>query len=86
MKATNVLLNDDHSIFGTMIHLAHAALVPSAQEAWDRPVAGGPRWLARLDRWAAAARQRDRERFLAESADVFDLERRLQALDRRPYF
>jgi hypothetical protein len=86
MKATNFPMEDERGIVAVMIQLFHAALAPSAREAWDPPVARRPGWFERFDRWAAAARQRDRERFLAESTDVFELERRIQALDRRPYF
>jgi hypothetical protein len=79
-------MEDDRGIVAVMIQLFHAALTPSAAEAWEPPVARKPSLFERFDRWAAAARQRDRERFLAESRDVFELERRMQALDRRPYF
>jgi hypothetical protein len=40
----------------------------------------------RLDRWFAKTRQRDRERYLAQARDVFELETRIRALDRRPYY
>jgi len=86
MKATNFPMEDDRGIVAVMIQLVHAALTPSAREAWDPPAPRSPSWFERFDRWAAAARQRDRERFLAESSDVFELERRMQALNRRPYF
>ena len=86
MKATNFPMEDDRGIVAVMIQLFHAALMPTAREAWDPPVARRPSWFERFDRWASEARQRDRERFLAESKDVFELERRIQALDRRPYF
>ncbi|HET9045508.1 MAG TPA: hypothetical protein VFO33_01015 [Casimicrobiaceae bacterium] len=90
MKATNYWMeDDDRGIFALMIHVFSAALAPSAREAWDSPaVPATPKlgWFERFDRWAATLRQRDRERFLADSKDVFELERRLKALERRPYF
>ena len=89
MKATNFPMDDDRGIVSLMIHLFHVALMPSAREAWEGPavpVAPKPGWFERFDRWASAARQRDRERFLAESQDVFELERRLKDLERRPYY
>ena len=42
--------------------------------------------LERLDRWLAHARQRDRERYLAQARDVFDLEDRIRTLERLPYY
>ena len=89
MKATNYWMEDDRGIFALLVHVFYAALAPSAREAWDGPAApAAPKlgWFERFDRWAATIRQRDRERFLADSKDVFELERRLKALERRPYF
>jgi hypothetical protein len=43
-------------------------------------------WLERFDRWAARQRQRDRERYLARSTDIFELEARIRELERRPYY
>jgi hypothetical protein len=56
-----------------------------------RPQARGktaakPAFLERFDGWVARARQRDRERYLAQSRDVFELEARIRALERRPYY
>ena len=86
MKATNLPMEDDRGIIALMINLFHAALVPSAREAFDPPAARQPSWFERFDRWASKARQRDRERYLAESNDVFEFERRLRKLERQPYF
>jgi hypothetical protein len=87
MKATNYSMEDDRGVVSLMFQLVYAALMPSAREAWDGPVsAPKPGLFERFDRWASEARQRDRDRFLAESTDVFDLERREKALARRPYF
>ena len=86
MKATNFPMEDDRGIVSVMIQLFQTALTPSAREAWDAPVVSKPGWLERFDRWASRARQRDRERYLAASNDVFELERRLKELERHPYF
>lgn len=52
------------------------------------PVAGtsAPRlsWLARLDRWCWRQEQARMERYLAGSADVVELEQRLERIARRP--
>ena len=43
-------------------------------------------WLDRLEDWMARGRQRELDRYLARSVDIFDLERRLQSLTRDPHF
>jgi len=45
-----------------------------------------PTLWERFDRWMAGLRQRDRERYLSQSQDIFDLEARIRALERRPYY
>ena len=40
------------------------------------------RWLEGIDRWFSRARQRDVESYLAQSRDVFELERRIRDLER----
>lgn len=47
------------------------------------------KWLDRLDAWFWRQEQKSREAYLARSRDVFDLERRIEALDRgtvTPYY
>jgi len=39
--------------------------------------------LERIERWTRRARQRDTDAFLAQSADLADLERRIRLLERR---
>ena len=39
-------------------------------------------WLDRLDAWFCRQEQKEREAYLARSCDVFELERRMEALDR----
>jgi hypothetical protein len=90
MKATNFPTNfpmrDGPGLLPVLAQLCYSAMVPSTREAWEGPVTRQPGWLERIENWAAKARQRDRERFLAESQDVFELERRLRVLERRPYY
>ena len=47
------------------------------------------KWLDRLDTWFWRQEQKSRDAYLAQSRDVFDLERRMEALDRgtvTPYY
>jgi hypothetical protein len=73
---------DERGIFALLAALTHAAL------AMREPTAPRPRRPAkpglfeRFDRWAARQRQRDRERYLAQSEDVFELERRIRELEK----
>jgi hypothetical protein len=94
VKATNYPFSepDDHgfvSLLATMMHGAMTAPVagrlrgPNPAATEKTPAVG---WLERFDRWAARQRQRDRERYLARSADIFELEARIRELERRPYY
>ena len=56
---------------------ASAAPQPSKRDA--APTSG---FLDRLDAWFWRQMQKDREAYLARSSDVFDLERRIDALER----
>ena len=62
---------------------ARAARKPStvAAEA-AAPVEARKSLLDRLDAWHFRQAQREREAYLARSKDVFDLERRMRAIDR----
>ena len=50
------------------------------------PPSGKFTLFERFDRWTARMRQRDRERYLAQASDVFELEARIRELERRPYY
>jgi hypothetical protein len=55
----------------------------------DNRTAPRPSLGERIDRWFWRAQRRDAEAYLANSRDVFDLENRIQRLERnawRPYF
>lgn len=90
MSATDLRLEQDEAV--RLARLLLRAAVPNT--IVDVPADGGEPapsrhrigWLERFDRWTARLRQRDRERYLARSTDRFDLERRLRALERRPYY
>jgi hypothetical protein len=47
---------------------------------------GKPGLLERLDAWLARGKQRELEQYLAESRDVFELEARIRARERLPYY
>ena len=65
---------------------------PTAPEVLPAPklapldTAGSPRWIAALDAWMHNQQTKDRERYLAQSADIFDLEQRIRTLERHPYY
>src|SRR5215471_18099378 len=72
------------------VRLAHALMFgPLVQAGYDdrsrrHDVAPKPRmsWGERLDAWFARQRQREREAYLAEASDIFDLEERIRRLER----
>ena len=79
-----------HSFVGDIA--AFLVSVHRGLAGWKRPVhvnraarspeSGRRRLLDRLDAWFARQDQQARERYLAASRDVFDLERRIDAIDR----
>ena len=82
MKATTYPLADDRGIIAVGIQLFHAAMTPPA----TKPASATPSVFVRLGRWLANARQRDFERWLATSKDIFELESRLREAGRHAYF
>jgi hypothetical protein len=81
----------DQSLLGQLYTLT--AEVLGQRTAQDRPAAARrpapaaasipkPGVLDRLERWFRAQEQKAREDYLATSADIFELERRIEALDR----
>ncbi len=91
MSATDLSVDRDDAVRLARLFL-HAAvpntIIDAAEDRTPSAPPVRPRigWLERFDRWTARLRQRDRERYLALSTDIFDLERRLRALERRPYY
>ena len=62
---------------------------PSGRGSSKRDEARRQSMLDRLDRWFWQQQQREQEAYLADAQDVFDLERRIEAIDRgsvRPYY
>ena len=75
----------NHSIFGQLYTLIAEALqrgAPRRTAATRGREDAQATWLDRLDGWFWRQQQAEREAYLAASADVFELERRLEALDR----
>ena len=93
----------NQSFVGDVATLVHVAIDKLANRASKRPSKGrqAPRhdaqrqnaqrqsMLDRLDRWFWRQQQKAQESYLANAQDVFDLERRIEAIDRgsaRPYY
>ena len=45
-----------------------------------------PDWITALGNWFHRQEVKNREAYLAQSTDIFDLERRIRYLERRPYY
>jgi Protein of unknown function (DUF3563) len=43
-------------------------------------------WISALDAWFHKHSMQEREAYLAQSTDIFDLESRIRTLERRPYY
>jgi primosomal protein N'' len=92
MRATDIPV-DEEGALGLCRLLLRAASSPAIDAATPAPtgnaVSTPSRRLTlfeRFDRWIARMRQRDRERYLAQANDVFELEARIRELERRPYY
>ena len=93
MRAQGTTVNDPGFIT-LCIQLAQATF------AKDMPALSGPkvpvkraglltdprRFMAAVDNWFYRRELQEREAYLAQSADIFDLERRIRHLERRPYY
>jgi hypothetical protein len=92
MTTTHALLPTSRFLT-TAIDLAQAAFTSSMPSAYGPTPVAPPaaervprlRWLDRLDNWFARQEQREREAYLAQSADIFELEQRIRRLERVPY-
>ncbi len=92
----------ENSVIGTCLKLAHAtfydALPSNAQQRGPTApptLPGGKRapvvsllqrWAEAFDNWSYRQRVKEREAYLAQSQDVFDLEDRVRRLERHPQF
>jgi len=83
MKATGFLA-DDPGFSGAWARLTQALVFNPSQHdgAQARPKARSPGLLDRLDHWFWQQEQREREAYLAQSSDIYDLERRMRQLER----
>jgi hypothetical protein len=94
MRATDIPV-DEEGALGLCRLFLRAASSPNAIDAASTPAQPGNAvpmpskrltLFERFDRWIARIRQRDRERYLAQANDVFELEARIRELERRPYY
>ena len=92
----------EHSIVGTVIKLAQTTFfdalpanaqlkTPTAPEklpAVKRLAREGrlSRWVNAFDNWLYRQQVKQREAYLAQSQDIFELEARIRHLERRPYY
>ena len=92
----------EHSIVGTCIKLAQTTFydalpanaemkTPTAPEklpAAKRVAREGrlAQWLNAVDNWLYRQQVKQREAYLGESKDIFELEARIRHLERRPYY
>ena len=86
----------DNTLTGVLARLTHGILLDANQRAQQDSAARAnasansfgnsfsrpSRWLARLDTWFWKQEMTRHEAFLAQSTDVFDLERRMRMLER----
>ena len=59
-------------------HASDSSFANSVANSFAKPRS----WLSRLDTWFWKQEMKRREAFLAQSADIFDLERRMRMLER----
>ena len=92
----------EHSIVGSCIKLAQTTFfdalpanaemkTPAAPEKLLAPKRAAregrlARWMNRLDNWFYRQQVKQREAYLAQSQDIFELEARIRHLERRPYY
>src|SRR5205085_6985553 len=87
MRAADIPIDQDGALGLCRLLLRAAESSNSPTSELPVPAKQRPPTLGeRFDRWIAQLRQRDRERYLSQSHDIFDLEARIRALDRRPYY
>lgn len=86
----------DHTLTGVLARLTHSILLGANQRAQpdgaaaakaaahssDNAFVKPSSWLDRLDSWFWKQEMKRHEAFLAQSTDVFDLERRMRMLER----
>ena len=93
MKATNFLLHEP-DLADAWTKLAHAlAFYPQPRggepdQASEKRKHTKPGFFERLDRWFWRQEMKEREAWLAQSKDIFELEERMRRLERlgAPYY
>jgi hypothetical protein len=93
MKVTNFTYPDDGAL-GTVVKLAQATFfdalpanaqhkapaAPASASGGKLPAAARFRWLSALDRWFHAQQMKQRDAYLAQAQDIFELEARIRRL------
>ncbi len=91
----------EHSVIGACVKLAHATFYdalpsnaatmrPTAPTEVDPPMRRPSesllkRWTNAFDNWCYRQSLNEREAYLAQAQDVFDLENRMRRLERHPF-
>jgi hypothetical protein len=91
MRTNNSTLYDN-SLAGILARLTHGILQDAGDRAQrqashpvndhDSPTGTNSSWLDRLDTWFWKQELKERDAFLAQSIDIFDLEQRMRCLER----
>ncbi len=82
----NELALQESGVLGLLALLTAQGILRSHRDApavKTTPKLASRGWLDRFDTWLWRQEVRSREEYLAQSADIFDLERRQRALERR---
>lgn len=76
-----------HSTFSDVMpsHLDPKATGGSSRTK-DGAATARPSWTQRLNDWFYKQQVDQREAYLAQATDIFDLERRIRHLERQPYY
>ena len=59
---------------------------PKKAPAYRPQASQEPDWMTKLGNWFHRQEVKNREAYLAQSTDIFDLERRIRYLERRAYY
>jgi Protein of unknown function (DUF3563) len=87
MRATTPV--DAWSAYYSLLTEALSKTTMSSADAAALRASGYPKrlsWFDRVDRYFAKQREEARERYLAQSSDLADLERRMREIDRFHYY
>ena len=92
----------DHTLIGTCIKLAQSTFYEALPSNIDHLAPTAPavlpgvkrnpregllrRWSNTLESWMHRQQVKEREAYLAQAQDIFELEYRIRELERRPYY